>query len=121
NLGQVKNFETEVRPVRPSIFALFDQEPARPEVKLESETIGKGSVGKATIRVPGAKGKHAMKVTAKTSMGEEADWMKDILILDKNAMEVSLPIAFNDPEGEWTLSAQDLFTGESGTVSFRVE
>ncbi|MCA9411946.1 MAG: hypothetical protein KC944_12105, partial [Candidatus Omnitrophica bacterium] len=121
NLGQVKTFETEVRPVRPSIFALFDQELARPEVKLESETVGKGSVGKATIRIPGAMGKHALKVTAKTSMGEEADWMKDILILDEEAKVIDLPIAHNDPEGEWTLSARDLFTGESGTVSFRVE
>ncbi|MCB9783519.1 MAG: hypothetical protein H6751_11210 [Candidatus Omnitrophica bacterium] len=47
--------------------------------------------------------------------------MKDILLLDEGPKEVRLPIAFNDPEGEWTLSARDLFTGESGTVSFRVE
>ncbi|MCA9432339.1 MAG: hypothetical protein KC940_17635, partial [Candidatus Omnitrophica bacterium] len=121
SLGRIKTFKTDVHTVRPSLFALLDRESPRPEIKLESESIGKGSVGRATIRVPGAKGKHAMKVTVKTSMGEEADWMKDILLLDEGPKEVRLPIAFNDPEGTWTLSARDLFTGESGTVSFRVE
>ncbi|MCB9783520.1 MAG: beta-galactosidase trimerization domain-containing protein [Candidatus Omnitrophica bacterium] len=71
SLGRIKTFKTDVHTVRPSLFALLDRESPRPEIKLESETIGKGSVGRATIRVPGAKGKHALKVTAKTSMGKK--------------------------------------------------
>ena len=79
----------------------------------------RGGVARCTISSPGAGGLHAFRLSVSAD-GKELEGFQKKVAADGNGATVDLPIAFNDPEGKWTLQATDLLTGESASASLRV-
>ena len=119
--GKVGEFRTTLRPHRAEVFALLPEEAPQLELRLETQKIQPGDVVKGTIAVPGALGKHAIRILATTSDGEPAPWLERKLIVDGEGVSISLPFAYNDPSGEWIVRVLDLYTGQGTSKRITIE
>ena len=52
--------------------------------------------------------------------GEHAEWFDQVVIVGPEGTRVTLPIAYNDPTGVWTIPAIDLYTDEVAKVGVGV-
>lgn len=119
-LGRTDRFETEIIPCRASFFAICERPVRPPAVTVEPRVVNRGQVATATISVPGAGGLHAFRVTARAA-GVEADWIDQVVLAGAEPVEVPVPVAFNDPAGEWQIVARELFTNQSFRATLRVK
>ena len=137
-LGLVKEFKTEILPNRASFFAITPQ-PVLP-AKVNLAAAGKrGQVAKVLVSMPGAVGSHAFAVTARFPSAadssaprageffpregyplvngvvnqEKREFMKRVIVGGKEAATIDLPIAFNDPTGDYEISVKELFTNKT--------
>ncbi len=119
-LGRQESFEAEVIPSRATFFALLPDE--APPIRLSlAERATPGDVVTAKLSVPGLAGLHAVRIEATAPDGSSADWLDKVLLVSREGAEVALPIALNDPPGEWTIDAIDLYTEEATTATLTVE
>jgi len=119
-LGRVKSFATELMAGRASFFALLPEESPAVRVELEPAEASPGTVVRARLSVPGAAGKHAVRIRVTTPDGRRADWQDQVVIVSKEPAEVHLPIAYNDPRGVWVINAIDLFTDAGPALKLHV-
>ncbi|MFH1743081.1 MAG: beta-galactosidase trimerization domain-containing protein [bacterium] len=120
-LGNVEEFSTTLRPHRASIFALLPKEAPKPEIEFETQKAFPGDTVKATIAVPNALGNHAVQVLATTPDGASAPWLERKLIVNRDGTSLSLPFAYNDPDGQWTIKLVDLFTNNGPVTEITLE
>jgi hypothetical protein len=113
-------FTARLRPYRARVYALSEKEMPAPRVELDRARVSPGETLTAKIDVPGARGMHAYKVSAVSPWEREAEWMDQVLVVGKEGREVSIPVALNDPEGQWEFRLRDLFTGETTSAEYEV-
>lgn len=119
-LGIRTEFTTQIIPNRASLFAVCEQAVPTPKLTLDRPTAQLGSVVKATLSVPGAKGLYAFRLRAKAE-GAPAEWLNRNVIAGAEPVTLDLPLALNDPTGKWQISVVELFTGRATTVSLDVK
>jgi len=112
-LGQVKSFMTELVPNRASFYVLLPEEAPTVSLTLARDVVPRGTTVKATVAVPGASGKHAVRICVSTPGGRPAEWFNQVAIVGKEPVELQLPFAYNDPVGDWAIRAIDLYTDEA--------
>ena len=71
--------------------------------------------------MPGAAGRHAVRVRVMTPAGEAAEWLNRKRMIDSRGEDCNLPVAFNDPVGRWVVEATDLYTGKTTTTRYNVK
>lgn len=120
-LGQVKTFNTKIIPCRATFFALAPTPVQTTSVALSSANVTPGTVLTATVRVPGANSVQAVKLRAFQPTGQPADWLDTVVMVPPGGSTVSLPVAFNDPSGKWTLTVTELYTNKSTKTTFVVQ
>ena len=111
--GWVQEFSTTLRPYRASFFALLPTAALPPEIGLKEKIARRGSQVEISLSLPGAAGLHALRLHLTTPTGERAAWFAQQLIVDQKPQEVVLPFAHNDPPGQWSIYATDLFTSRT--------
>jgi len=119
-LGRVERFESEIIPCRASFFAITDHRVATPELRIQSPAT-RGSVATATLSVPGAEGLHAFHVTAQAPGSNELDWLEQVVIAGAEPVQFPMPLAHNDPTGEYRITAREVFTGDGPTAVVKVK
>jgi len=119
-LGEVKSFATEIISSRASFFALCEDQAPAPAIAAQPASVARGEVATVSISVPGADRLHAFRVTAKAG-SSELDWLDQIVIAGAEPVEIQVPVAFNDPTGEYQISALELFSNESFGATLRVK
>ena len=102
----------EVIPSRAAFYVVMPNKCPAPQLILP-KVIRRGMIVKATVSIPGAAGLHALKLRARTPAGKPAEWLEQIILVGKDATEVYLPFAHNDPAGAWELTLTDVFTPET--------
>ena len=120
-LGKLKTFSTDLRTLRANFFALLPEQSPPVSVLLPGKMVQAGTVVKALVSVPGAAGQHAVRIRVKTPSGRPADWHNQVVIVDGKGKNVLLPVAHNDPTGEWTITALDLFTDKATTTKLTIQ
>jgi hypothetical protein len=103
------DFVMDVIPSRATFFALLPRELPRPALVLASGKVASGETAVLRLSVPEAVGLHALKLTATRPDGTPADYWEQVLIVGREPKEVLLPVAFNDPAGDYVLTVRDLF------------
>jgi hypothetical protein len=74
------------------------------------------------LSVPQARGLHAIKLRARLPDGTPATFWNQTVQVAKEPLAVTLPLAFNDPVGQWQIVVTDLFGSETEqAVTVRVE
>ena len=119
SLGREKSFGVRIVPSRATFLVLCPGSAPEPEISLPAESAARGTVVKATLRVPGAAGLHALRLRARAGDTPLA-WLDRNVIVGDTPVEVQLPIAHNDPEGRVDIEVIDLFTDEAESVRLEV-
>lgn len=119
-LGKLKSFDTRIIACRATFFALAPQPVRAAKVQLSDRVLAQGKLLTATVQVPEAKSLHAVRLNATLPNGQPADWLNTVLIVPPDGASASLPIAYNDPKGRWTLVATELYTDKATTAAFVV-
>jgi len=118
-VGQANGFVTEINPGSPSLYALLPG--PLPPIKVEApETTRRGSPMTVKVSVPEARGLHAIKLRATQPSGKAVRFWDQTVLVGKEPKTVVLPLAWNDPSGNWTLNFTDLFgpnTERTWTIS----
>ena len=73
----------------------------------------------ATIAVRGAEGLYAFKLTG-SAAGTEMDWLEQVVIAGSEPVQVPIPVAYNDPTGEYRITARELFSNQEFAATLRV-
>ena len=118
--GSQQSVDFTVSPSRASFFAILPQPPPAPLLKA-APRVSPGAVQKVAVTSRFAGAEQAVKLRVRMPNGSPADWVHPIVIAGKKAARVDIPLALNDPCGEWTIEATELFTGRSETLKFTVE
>ena len=120
-VGQTAAFTTAVRPNRASFFTLSPQPIGAPVLKQHTVSARCGNVVKASVGNAGGDGLHAVRIHATTPSGEHAEWLDQTLIVGTKTEPLMLPFALNDPVGDWSIEATDLFSNQTGSMTIKVQ
>ena len=74
-----------------------------------------------TVACPGADGVRAVLIQAQRPDGTAEESWRQVVIVDRVAATVRLPVAYNDPRGTWTVSATELFSNRETQLRLKVE
>lgn len=115
-----ERFTTTIIPSRASFFVLCPI--SQPSLKFETDKaiVKTGIVAKGLLSVPGSKWLNAFRIQVHYG-NYNLEWFNQILIVGAEPMEFDIPIAFNDPVGEYKISVTDLFTDQATSVSIKVQ
>jgi beta-galactosidase len=113
--GQTQWFIDELQPGRATFHAILPGPLAKMRVEMP-ETAARGDGVKVRLAVPEARGRHAIRLTATRPDGSPARFWEQNLIVDREPVEVVLPVAFNDPAGAWSLTFRDVFGSETAVT-----
>ena len=117
---RTRAFSTGVRPWWATLLVLSERELRPPVMRAAAGSVERGRALRLDIRIPDARGAHAVKVRAKNPAGEEVAWFNRSVIVEDGSALISLPVAYNEQIGTWTVTATDLYTQKASTSSFLV-
>jgi hypothetical protein len=120
HIDETPTFTVPLVPCRATFLALTTEPVRLPKIALP-RTLQRGEQAAAHVTVRGGAGLHAVRLRAKTPDGQPADWLNQVVMVGPEGADVTLPFAFNDPVGRWTVRAIDLFTDRGDTAAVMVE
>lgn len=119
-LGRRRVFATTIIPNRASFFVFYPKPAPSGRLTLKNATAMRGTTVRGSLVIPGLAGIHAVRLRAATG-GKRLKWLEQNVLVDRAGAEVTIPIALNDPPGEWRIRALDLFTNKAATAVLRVQ
>lgn len=120
DLGRTSAFTVKLTPSRAQFFAL-SAAPVEPVgLRPGAEAVAPGEVQRVEVASAMRAGQQAVKVQVTLPDGSAADWIDPVVITDRRGATVDVPVALNDPTGTWTVSATELYTGDTTTAQFGV-
>ena len=117
--GQTHWFVDELPPGRATFHAILPGPLAKMRVEMPEKAVRGGGV-KVRLAVPEARGRHAIRLTAKRPDGSAARFWTQNVLVDREPVDIVLPVALNDAAGAWTVTFCDVFGSETA-VTRRVE
>ena len=118
--GLQREVNLTVTPFRAQFYALSPQA-IRPLDAKAATSVAAGGVQRITVRSKLPEGFQAAKIRVRLPDGAAADWLDATATASKEGAVVDVPVAYNDPQGEWTVDATELFTGATTTTRFTVK
>ena len=117
DLGVVSTITFNISFGRATFFAMF---PASftggiPQIGMrftttKIDTVKVGHVANLELKVDGALCDHGAFMTANKPDGSDADWLKKVIVIPiGQSVNVPIPVALNDPEGDWVIKVKDIF------------
>lgn len=117
--GRLPAASITVTPHRAQFFALSPQ-PLKPVELKAAPAVSRGSLQQVGVASSLAEGRQAAKLWVTLPDGTAADWSRTVVVADRRGVVVDLPVAYNDPPGEWAIHATELTTGTTVKVPFTV-
>lgn len=109
--GPCNSFKTRLLPDRASFFLLTDKPLPDLELSVADKETHRGSVVRAVLTAPALRGLQAVMLRVKA--GERyLPWHDKVLLAGAQPVQVDLPIAYNDPKGEYRIVLKELFGGK---------
>jgi hypothetical protein len=119
-VGEQSMLVTEFRPCRGRLFALLPEQPPRPAVTAPAKPVKAGQPVEVRVQQPTkARFGRVIRVEVAAPDGKPRPYYaRNLFSLDGDC-RVAIPLALNDPAGEWVVTARDVVTGETGEATFR--
>lgn len=122
--GDWLEWRVTLGPAEGRVFAVRP-EPLGVPLVTPPKTVAKGDTATISVTVPNesggpAKGLVPLRVTVTDSQGvgnEYTDWY----VAKDGAFALDVPIALNDPSGDWEASVRELVSGNTGRAFFEVK
>jgi hypothetical protein len=118
--GPVKSLVTTFLPNRANFFVLTDRPEPGLSLALDVPALQPGKTAIATFAVPGATGLHPVKLSVYAG-SRHLDWQDRTLLVGDAAVTLEIPVAYNDPTGEYRVVASDLLNGEKYSAVLNVD
>ncbi|HOX39553.1 MAG TPA: beta-galactosidase [Candidatus Brocadiia bacterium] len=120
-IGQCSEFIATL-PGRRATFYAFSKTPfIQPKLDLPQEVISRGQQLTINVSYPDAQGFHAAMVRVYHPDKTLAEWHNNVMITDKGNAICTIPIAYNDPAGQWAVKVVDLYSSRATRVFFDVK
>ena len=119
DLGRVSRLSVEIIPNRATFLALLPDEVPQARLTLAENAVQRGDTAVASLSVPGAEESYAFRFRV-TAGGQQLDWHDDVALADQTPVEITVPVAFNDPAGEYQIQAIELFSNDGPSATLRV-
>jgi hypothetical protein len=119
-LGRQAEFRVKLTPSRAQFFALSPEPLGVVTLEPQAQSIAPGGVQQVRVTSALRDGQQAVKIEVALPDGSTADWVDPVVVTDRGGATVDVPVALNDPAGTWTLSATDVYSGETATAEFAV-
>ena len=120
-IGRTRRFTIQSRPWRPVFFVSSDAPLAPPVLEVVDAEAARGGVVSLMVRIPDARGRHAVKLQVTGPDGTDAPWFaRRITVSDGRAL-VDLPVAHNEGGGTWQATVTDLYTDATASAAFTVD
>ena len=103
------------------MFFALSVQPLKPVVLKMAAAAAPGSAQSVLVTSALPRGRQAVKVQVKLPNGRMADWVDPVVLADRKGATLEVPVAFNDPRGTWTISATELYTGQTTNTQFSVK
>ena len=123
SLGKRKELALTVTPGIAELYSLLPYSVEGVEVSLAGAAIAPGEVAhvQAKVRISGEKtGDHVLAIRVTDATGRHRKEHDRNLVAKGGAGAAEVPIALNDPSGEWKLEFRDVASGVVATATFRV-
>lgn len=120
-LGRHREVMVQLDPYEPSIFAI-SAEPM-PELRVDAPArLARGETGRIGCGFNGATAAdtHVLHVEISDPSGKLMAYYSGNLLAPQGHAMWRLPLALNDPVGNWTVHVKDLLTGESRSATVEV-
>ena len=88
---------------------------------VADENVRRGQLVELSLTCPGADGTRAVLVRVHDANGAETEYMRQVIMVGRAVATARLPIAYNDVPGKWTVTAVELFTNETTTLSLKLQ
>ncbi len=118
--GRTASFTAHKIPRRATFIALSTRQLSGPQMDCSKTRILRGEQLTVQLWYPGSRAYHAARLRVYQPEGEYAQWFDQVVMVGPEGARVTLPIAYNDPTGLWTIRAIDLYTDEVAKVRVRV-
>jgi hypothetical protein len=115
------SFATTIVPCRAAFFVLAERPVDTPSFGFSNGAAARGTVATLGLSAPDAVGLHAFRVGAILPDGTSAEWLDRVVLAGQEPEEIAVPVALNDPVGDWRFGATDLFTGKTFQVELAVK
>jgi len=119
--GRTANFTAHKMPKRATFIALSTRQLSGPQMDCSQTRISRGEQLTVQLSYPGSRAHHAARLRVYQPDSGHAEWFDQVVIVGPEGARVTLPIAYNDPTGLWTVRAIDLYTDERAVTRARVE
>jgi len=121
-LGRPKELAVDLDPYEPALYAI-SAEPLPSMAVTAPARIARGSTGHVAIRFDGftQAGMHVLHVDVTGPDGRELACYSGNLRAPHGLAEWSLPIAYNDAAGKWSVRVKDLLSGQSRTAATTID
>lgn len=118
-LGRTDKVVVVLRRARPTFLLLAAQAAPTPQLALDRAAVQRGSVVRATISVPSADSLHAFRIRVRVG-NRKLEWLNRNVIVGQEPKTFEIPVAYNDPVGDYEIAAIDLITDRPTTTVLRV-
>jgi hypothetical protein len=101
------------------VYSLLAAKPGALAIGPKAGKLGQDVT--VALKLPGdPQGTRIVRVRVTDSRGQERWAYRRYLRMEAPQGEVTLPLAYNDPTGQWTIQMTDITTGTSATARFQV-
>ena len=119
--SEAEGLSLTILPSRATFLALTDRPVGDSKLSFGQGSAARGTVAMLDLYPPDGIGLHAYRVRATLPDGQPADWLDEVVIADADGQRVPVPIALNDPIGDWRFEATELFTNKTFRASLKIE
>jgi hypothetical protein len=123
-LGEVKEIQARLPRGVAKVYALLNYPVRGVSVSGPARVqTGRPLVVKLAVSStrPGVKlGTHVLQVTLTGPEGQQRPWYATNVVAPGGQATVTVPLAYNDPPGNWTVTARDVATGTTGRYQVNV-
>jgi hypothetical protein len=119
--GLQKSFAVHKLPMRATFVALSPLKLSAPQATLSANRIDRGERLTVKLSYAPSRARHAVRLCVYGPDGRHAEWFDRVVVVDPPGAEATLPIAYNDRTGVWTIRATDLYTNEAAQARFAVQ
>jgi beta-galactosidase len=122
-LGSVARIDARLRWGRANFYLLAPREIAAPQIRLSTATPAPGQTITATVTtgtLAGDAQRYALWMEIVDPQGQRPLWGQQVLVPQRGAGQVQVPVAFNDLPGRWRIRATELFSGRSAEAAWEI-
>jgi len=121
-IGYTKHYNVQLGPGYGAAYSLLRKAPEKPTVQLAKDTLRRGEILTLTITLPDQGCEtNVLKLRGIGPDQKATSWIDRTFAIKQNTAKVTIPTAWNDPEGKYTIEVLDVASGRTAQTVFQLK